>query len=171
MLAYTTPVFHKLKQFIWTQLKLGYTWNKFMTNTKNFGGHEQMRLNRWPMMISHNQDIAYLDQKHKEEHLALAHKPSALHSITGLCSSWWCFLFLGCRWNEWDLGPFQLSPTQLQAMLQFGHNGLISMDATFGTNDVKYHSFTLMAFDFIAQRCQLLGLSQVGKHVRTWWSG
>jgi hypothetical protein len=25
--------------------------------------------------------------------------------------------------------------------------GTISMDATFGTNDVKYHLFTLMGFD------------------------
>ncbi len=33
-------------------------------------------------------------------------------------------------------------------MLQFGHSGFISMDAMFGTNDVKYHLFTLMAFDF-----------------------
>jgi hypothetical protein len=33
-------------------------------------------------------------------------------------------------------------------MLQFGHNALVSMDATFGTNDVKYHLFTLMPFDF-----------------------
>jgi hypothetical protein len=33
-------------------------------------------------------------------------------------------------------------------MLQFGCNGLVSMDATFGTNYVKYHLFTLMAFDF-----------------------
>ncbi len=28
------------------------------------------------------------------------------------------------------------------------HNGLVYMDAMFGTNDVKYHLFTLMAFDF-----------------------
>jgi hypothetical protein len=33
-------------------------------------------------------------------------------------------------------------------MFQFGHNWLISMDATFGTNDLKYHLFTLMAFEF-----------------------
>jgi hypothetical protein len=33
-------------------------------------------------------------------------------------------------------------------MFQFGHNMFISMDATFGTNDVKYHLFTLMVFDF-----------------------
>jgi hypothetical protein len=47
--------------------------------------------------------------------------------------------------------PFTIgihTPTQLHAMFQFGQNGLISMDATFGTNNVKYHLFTLMAFDF-----------------------
>jgi len=32
-------------------------------------------------------------------------------------------------------------------MLTYGHNGAISMDATFNTNDVKYHLFTLMGFD------------------------
>jgi hypothetical protein len=32
-------------------------------------------------------------------------------------------------------------------MLAYGHNGTISMDATFGTNDVKYLLFTLMGFD------------------------
>jgi len=31
-------------------------------------------------------------------------------------------------------------------MLQLGHNGAISMDATFNTNNVKYHLFTLIAF-------------------------
>jgi hypothetical protein len=37
-------------------------------------------------------------------------------------------------------------------MFQFDHNGLISMDATFGTNDVKYLLFTLMEFDFHSTR-------------------
>jgi hypothetical protein len=32
-------------------------------------------------------------------------------------------------------------------MLAYGHNGTISINATFGTNDVKYHLFTLMGFD------------------------
>jgi hypothetical protein len=36
---------------------------------------------------------------------------------------------------------------QCQSMLAYGHNGAISLDATFGTNDVKYHLFTLMGFD------------------------
>jgi hypothetical protein len=32
-------------------------------------------------------------------------------------------------------------------MLSYGHIGVISMDATFGTNDMKFHLFTLMGFD------------------------
>jgi hypothetical protein len=36
----------------------------------------------------------------------------------------------------------------IQAMIQFGHNELISMDATFDTNNVKYHLFTSITFDF-----------------------
>ncbi len=32
-------------------------------------------------------------------------------------------------------------------MLSYGHNDAISMDATFGTNDMKFHLFTLMGFD------------------------
>ncbi len=36
---------------------------------------------------------------------------------------------------------------QCDSMLSYGHNGAISMDATFGTNDMKFHLFTLMGFD------------------------
>jgi hypothetical protein len=32
-------------------------------------------------------------------------------------------------------------------MLSYGHNGAISMDFTFGTNDMKFYLFTLMGFD------------------------
>jgi hypothetical protein len=37
--------------------------------------------------------------------------------------------------------------TQRESMLSYGHNGAISMDATFHTNDMKFHLFTLMGFD------------------------
>jgi hypothetical protein len=46
--------------------------------------------------------------------------------------------------------PFTIgiqTPSQLQAMVSLGDNGIISMDATFITNDVKLHLFTLMVFD------------------------
>jgi hypothetical protein len=36
---------------------------------------------------------------------------------------------------------------QCESMLSYGHNGAISMDATFGTNDMKFHLFTLMGFN------------------------
>ncbi len=39
------------------------------------------------------------------------------------------------------------TPSQMQYMLSLGNNGVIPMDATFGTNDVKFHLFTLMVFD------------------------
>jgi hypothetical protein len=39
------------------------------------------------------------------------------------------------------------TPSQLQAMVSLDDNGAISMDATFSTNDVKFHLFTLMVFD------------------------
>jgi hypothetical protein len=37
--------------------------------------------------------------------------------------------------------------TQCEYMLSYGHNGAISMDATFGTNGMKFRLFTLMGFD------------------------
>jgi hypothetical protein len=38
--------------------------------------------------------------------LAFAHKLDAFHLVMGLCSSWWIFLFPGCKWGEWDSCPF-----------------------------------------------------------------
>jgi hypothetical protein len=52
--------------------------------------------------------------------------------------------------------PFTLNiqtPMQCQSMLAYGHNGAISMDATIGTNDVKYPLFTLMGFDVHHTKC------------------
>ncbi len=43
---------------------------------------------------------------------------------------------------------------QSQAMVSLGDNGAISMDATFSTNDMKFHLFTLMVFD--AHRTRML---------------
>jgi hypothetical protein len=46
--------------------------------------------------------------------------------------------------------PFTIgiqTPTQCESMSSYGHSGVISMDATFGTNDMKFHLFSLMGFD------------------------
>ncbi len=46
--------------------------------------------------------------------------------------------------------PFTMgiqTSTQCESMLSYGHNGANSMDATFGTNDMKFHLFALIRFD------------------------
>jgi len=46
--------------------------------------------------------------------------------------------------------PFTIgiqTPTQCESMLSYNHNGAIFMDALFGTNDMKFHLFTLIGFD------------------------
>jgi hypothetical protein len=46
--------------------------------------------------------------------------------------------------------PFTIgiqTSTQCESMLSYGHNGVIFMNATFGTNDMKLYLFTLMGFD------------------------
>jgi hypothetical protein len=48
--------------------------------------------------------------------------------------------------------PFTIgiqTPTQCGFLVSYGHNGAISMDATFGTNDMKFHLFTLMGLMII----------------------
>ncbi len=39
------------------------------------------------------------------------------------------------------------TPSQVQSIVLIGDHGVVSMDTTFGTNDVKFHLFTLMVFD------------------------
>jgi hypothetical protein len=46
--------------------------------------------------------------------------------------------------------PFTIgiqTPLQIAWLLEFGHNGTLSMDGTFGTNVQRYHLFTLTVFD------------------------
>jgi hypothetical protein len=96
------------------------------------------------------QDIAYLDWKHKKR---------SWHLHTNLTISiWpWALQHLEDVFFSQDVGeinrtwiPFTISiqtPTQCESMLSYGHNGVISMDATFGTNDMKFHLFSLIRFD------------------------
>ncbi len=122
--------------------------------------------------IIRQQDIAYLDYKHKKRSWHL-HKNLAIFVHT------WAFnhlndVFYFPNVNEVDgiKVPFTIENqilSQLQSMVSFGDNGAISIDATFNTNDVKFHLFTLMVFN--VSECQLHGSLQVTKHVMIWWSG
>jgi hypothetical protein len=96
------------------------------------------------------QDITYLDHKHKKGNWRV-HKNSFISLRT------WAFshpddvfYFQDANEDNEIHVPFTIriqTPYQLQAMVSLNDNGAISMDATFGTNDVKFHLFTLMMFD------------------------
>jgi hypothetical protein len=76
-----------------------------------------------------NPSYCLLRPETQEQHLALAHKPNDFHPIVGLCSSWCCFLFLGCRWGEWDSCPFHHRDQDTYATL--GHAPIWSQQAYF----------------------------------------
>jgi phosphatidylserine decarboxylase len=70
--------------------------------------------------------------------------------------------------------PFTIgiqTPSQLQAMVSLGDNGAILMDATFDTNDVKFHLFTLMVFDVHCTRMSIAWIITSAKHAMIWWNG
>jgi hypothetical protein len=46
--------------------------------------------------------------------------------------------------------PFTIgikTPVPCKSMLSYGHNGFLSINATFDTNDMKFQLFILMGFD------------------------
>jgi hypothetical protein len=140
-----------LKDHIWTQLGLGYTVKQIYDKHKAIWW---ARINAGEAMMRDDfitqQDITYLDRKHKKGSWRL-------HQNLTISLRTWAFshpddVFYFQDANE-DNGihvPFTIgiqTRSQLQAMVSIGDNGVISMDATFGTNDVKFHLFTLMVFD------------------------
>ncbi len=152
MSTYVPHVSHKLKEFIWAPLGLRYTLKQIYDKHKKIcwaQANVGKRMTRDDFLRL--QDIVYLKQKHKRGTWRL-HTNSTL-----FIQSWVCvhpndvFYF---QYASEVMGihvPFTIgiqTPTHFQAVHQFGQNRLISMDVTFGTNDVKYHLFTLMVFDF-----------------------
>jgi hypothetical protein len=96
------------------------------------------------------QDIAYLDRKYKKgswrlhQNLAISLRTWAFSHLDDV------FYFQDANEDNGIHVSFTIgiqTPSQLQAMVSLDDNGAISMDATFGTNDVKFHLFTLMVFD------------------------
>jgi hypothetical protein len=87
------------------------------------------------------QNISYLDWKHKK---------GSWHFHTNLTISirYWVlqhsedvFVFQDVDEINQIQIPFTMGiqiPTQCESILSYGHNGAISMDATFGTNDMKF---------------------------------
>jgi hypothetical protein len=91
-----------------------------------------------------------LDRKHKKrswrlhQNLTISLRTWAFNHLNDV------FYFQNASEDNGIHVPFTIgiqTPSQSQAMVSLSDNGAISMDATFGTNDVKFHLFTLMVFD------------------------
>jgi len=140
-----------LKDHIWAQLNLGYTTNQIYDKHKTIWWE---RVNAGQSMTQDDfirlQDIAYLDWKHKKGSWRLIINPEISIQSWALQHPKDVFFFQDVGEMNGTQVPFTTgiqTPTQCESMLSYGHNGAISMDATFGTNDMKFYLFTLMGFD------------------------
>jgi hypothetical protein len=139
------------KDHIWTQLDLGYTVKQI------YDKHKAMwwaRINVGEAMTRDDfirqQDIAYLDCKQKKRSWRLHQNPAISLRTWAFSHLDDVFYFQDANEDNGIHVPFTIgiqTPFQLETMVSIGDNGAISMDATFGTNDVKFHLFTLMVFD------------------------
>jgi hypothetical protein len=77
-------------------------------------------------------------------------QPCNFNLVLGSPTSGKCIFFQDVGEINGTQVPFTIgiqTPIQCEAMLSYGHSGAISMHATFGTNDMKFHLFTLMGLD------------------------
>ncbi len=98
-----------------------------------------------------------MDRKHKKGSWRLHQNPTISLRTWAFSHLDDVFYFQGASEDNGIHVPFTIgiqTPFQLQAMVSLGDNEAISMDATFDTNDVKFHLFTLMVFD--AHRTRVL---------------
>jgi len=151
MFHYAPHMSQALKDHIWAQLNLGYMTKQIYDKHKaicceRVNASENMTQDDFIQL----QDITYLVKKHKKGSWCLHTNP-----IISIQS--WALQHPEDVFFLQDVGeinrvqvPFTISiqtPIQCESMLSYGHNGAISMDATFDTNDMKFHLFTLMGFD------------------------
>jgi hypothetical protein len=88
------------------------------------------------------QNIAYLDPKHKRWSWCLHENPTISIYTWAFTHQDDVFYFQDVSEVNGIHVPFTIgiqTPSQLQSMIPLGDNEAISMDATFGTNDMKFH--------------------------------
>jgi hypothetical protein len=96
------------------------------------------------------QDIVYLDHKHKKRSWRLHQNPAISLRTWAFSHPDDVFYFQDASEDNGIQVLFTIgiqTPSQSQAMVSLDDNRAISMDATFATNDVKFHLFTLMVFE------------------------
>jgi hypothetical protein len=88
------------------------------------------------------QDIAYLDPKHKIWSWCLYKNPTISIYTWAFNHQDDVFYFQDVSEDNGIHVPFTIriqTPFQLQSIISLSDNGVISIDATFGTNDMKFH--------------------------------
>jgi hypothetical protein len=140
-----------LKDHIWTQLGLRYTVKEIYDKDKAIwwaiinAGEAMTRDD-----FIRQQDVVYLDRKYKKGSWRLHQNPAIYLRTWAFSHPNDVFYFQDASEDDGIHVPFTIgiqTSSQLQAMVSLSDNGAISMDATFNTNDVKFHLFTLMVFD------------------------
>ncbi len=151
MSRYAPHMSQALKDHIWAQLNLSYTTKQIYDKHKAIWWE---RVNAGQNMTRDDfiwlQDIAYLDQKHKKGSWHLHTNPAISIRSWALQHPKDVFFLQDVGEINRTQVPFTIgiqTSTQCESMLSYGHNGAIFMDVTFGTNDMKFHLFTLMGFD------------------------
>ncbi len=151
MFCYIPCMSQAFKDHIWAQLSLSYIakqiydkhkaiWCECVNAGQSKTQDDFIRL----------QDIAYLDWKHKKGSWCLHTNPAISIQSWAFQHSKDVFFFQ----NVGEINRIQVPSTigiqtltQCESMLSYGHNGAIFINAIFGTNDMKFHLFTLMGFD------------------------
>ncbi len=151
MSCYAPHMSQGLKDHIWAQLNLGYTTKQIYDKHKAIWW-ECVNVDQCMTQddFIRLQNIAYLDWKHKKESWHLHTNPVISIRSWALQHSKDVFFFQDVGEINDIQVPFTIgiqTPTQCEFMLSCGNNGAISMDATFGTNDMKFHQFTLKGFN------------------------
>jgi phosphatidylserine decarboxylase len=164
-----------LKDHIWTQLGLYYTVKQIYDKHKAIWW---ARINAGEAMIRDDfirqQDIAYLDRKHKKGSWRLHQNPAISLRTWAFSHPDDMFYFQDANEDNGIHVPFTIgiqTPSQSQAIVSLGDNGAISMDATFDTNDVKFRLFTLIVFDAHRTRVPIAWIitsRQIGDDLVEW---
>jgi hypothetical protein len=91
--VFAPQIWQALKDNIWIQLGLSYTINKYMTNIKRYIWWARINARKWMTSdeFIKEQDIAYLDPKHKRKSYHL-HKNLTI----SLCTWAFNYLFMMC---------------------------------------------------------------------------
>jgi len=139
------------KDCIWIQLSLNYIVKQICNKHKaTWWARANVKETKMKDDFIKQQDIAYLDFKHKRRswYLIFRQKPTISLHIWRFNHPYDVFYFQDMDKVNGIHVTFTIGiQTPSQSLVSLGNNGVISMDATFSIIGMKFHLFMLMVFD------------------------